>query len=447
MSEQLSHSDLIYLFVDGEASTAERAKLYEAMAHDPVLQREFEDAMRMKAAVDREVTAALPPTSLTESLFMRAGVTLPVAASTAVAPAIPAIMNSGWFTVAKSFVLPALALMGAATYGVVKYVQSNEAPLSEPPAIVRSVEQSPASRQLLTQQAPQPVELPQATIAEQKQDLSISQNIPSSANSSLSHTATNGKATAHGSANGSDIVKNTEHTTTLHNTAIATPVDKRHNNSTTEILKSTEVKLPVVSIPMASVKSEDSKTADIRGGESANRSERSLTAMTDNFDYRPKNYISVGIEHQQSLGYFQSRTGGAPAPEFMKLIDKAVVGEFHMTDEWAAIGSIGDQSFSFFTRNDDGGFNSNTNMVWGGVGVHYTPRWLGEDVRPSFRTILGSSFAGNGFAKLGGGLQVYLSSSVTANLSAEVTEYMYSSNSKMLGTGKWNGIIGLSYNF
>ncbi len=191
MNNSLSHSDLIYLFVDGEATPAERTKLYEALSNNPELQTEFEDAMRLKAAVEKEVQNAVPPIALTEELFLRAGIAIPLAATSAVAPAIPAISNiSTWLPMLKAFVIPALAVTGIVTVGVIKLTENKNVATPQQ-AIIRTVEQVPQHQLTLTDQAT-PVEMPNATLrqAEATKQASIKDIAPSAKNNSSASSNT-----------------------------------------------------------------------------------------------------------------------------------------------------------------------------------------------------------------------------------------------------------------
>ncbi len=67
-------SELIYLFVDGEADDLQKAQLFGALANDSDLQAELADAIRINAAVRDESVNAAPPAAVTASLFEKAGI-------------------------------------------------------------------------------------------------------------------------------------------------------------------------------------------------------------------------------------------------------------------------------------------------------------------------------------------------------------------------------------
>lgn len=73
-----SASELIYLFVDGEANDVQRSTLFAALANDADLQTEFSDVLRIRTAAESERGYAVPPAQTTAGLFERAGFAAPV---------------------------------------------------------------------------------------------------------------------------------------------------------------------------------------------------------------------------------------------------------------------------------------------------------------------------------------------------------------------------------
>lgn len=67
----LTPSDLIILFVDGEASDLERTLLFNALVGNAELQAELADVIRINSAAAGEMFETLPPASVTRALFRR----------------------------------------------------------------------------------------------------------------------------------------------------------------------------------------------------------------------------------------------------------------------------------------------------------------------------------------------------------------------------------------
>lgn len=75
MNEQMNFtpSELIYLFLDGEADNVQRTVLFTAMAADSGLQEEFHDAMQIRTVAQKQAQMVVPPAVLTRQLFAKAG--------------------------------------------------------------------------------------------------------------------------------------------------------------------------------------------------------------------------------------------------------------------------------------------------------------------------------------------------------------------------------------
>lgn len=66
-------SELIYLFVDGEADDVQKSMLFSTLANDAGLQAEFSDALRINSAVRDAGQDEGPPKHVTAALFRKAG--------------------------------------------------------------------------------------------------------------------------------------------------------------------------------------------------------------------------------------------------------------------------------------------------------------------------------------------------------------------------------------
>lgn len=66
-------SELIYLFVDGEADDVQQSLLFSALANDAGLQAEFSDALRINGAIKEAGLEEHPPQHVTAALFEKAG--------------------------------------------------------------------------------------------------------------------------------------------------------------------------------------------------------------------------------------------------------------------------------------------------------------------------------------------------------------------------------------
>ncbi|HET7152259.1 MAG TPA: hypothetical protein VFJ29_00705, partial [Candidatus Kapabacteria bacterium] len=118
MNEQnnFTPSELIYLFLDGEADNVQRTVLFTAMASDSNLQEEFHDATRIRAAAQKQALAIVPSALLTQQVFAKAG--FGTAASVKTAGFVSSSGGAGTIATLigsfKGVVAPLLAAAGAA---------------------------------------------------------------------------------------------------------------------------------------------------------------------------------------------------------------------------------------------------------------------------------------------------------------------------------------------
>ena len=111
-------NELIYLLLDGEASPVQRDQVFQALAHDPDLQHEFDSALKLNNAFEQELKSSKPSAALMGSLFQKAGMTtLGIGGGAVVSTAL----KTGWIAgLSKIFVPVAAALLGSAvTYSIV----------------------------------------------------------------------------------------------------------------------------------------------------------------------------------------------------------------------------------------------------------------------------------------------------------------------------------------
>jgi hypothetical protein len=115
--------DLIYLFVDGETDSVQEEMLFKAMATKPELQKELQDAIRIRSTLEMDCSALSVPPDTTTALFQKAGFSVPGAASTgtAIGTNIATKGAIAWksagtavMSVLKTTLLPALFVLGGA---------------------------------------------------------------------------------------------------------------------------------------------------------------------------------------------------------------------------------------------------------------------------------------------------------------------------------------------
>lgn len=71
----MNTSDLIYLFIDGEATEFERQLLFDNLSNNNELQLEFQDALKINKNLTTNESKVIPSALLTDAIFSQAGLT------------------------------------------------------------------------------------------------------------------------------------------------------------------------------------------------------------------------------------------------------------------------------------------------------------------------------------------------------------------------------------
>jgi hypothetical protein len=104
----MNTSDLIYLFIDGEATEIERQILFEKLANNNELQLEFQDALKINQNIASNENKLAPTAFLTNSIFSQAGLTQVLTTSAVVTTG--ASVSSSLFNESLAFLNTKLAV-------------------------------------------------------------------------------------------------------------------------------------------------------------------------------------------------------------------------------------------------------------------------------------------------------------------------------------------------
>ena len=137
MSTTNAYSDLIHLFIDGEATETERNTLFGALKDSPELQEEFHSAMELKKAFAADIMQLQPPSYLQSQIAERAGLIVAASASVATAPAVvnslstsisSALTTAAPIAVSKGLIALAIGTSVGilSTIGIIKLTSSPE---------------------------------------------------------------------------------------------------------------------------------------------------------------------------------------------------------------------------------------------------------------------------------------------------------------------------------
>lgn len=122
-----SVSDLIYLFIDGEADLSQQQTLFASLASDSELQTEFQQALDINHGFAADKATLYPPAELTKSVFLSAGfnppsIPSPVGAESA-ATSIIAQKTIGFVSFFQKYAAQLLTAVGSSlvTAGVIQF--------------------------------------------------------------------------------------------------------------------------------------------------------------------------------------------------------------------------------------------------------------------------------------------------------------------------------------
>lgn len=145
-----SASDLIHIYLDGEATSLQQSMLFGRLAGSSELQAEFTEALQIRDAIEHERIHTVVPASVTQSLFEKAGFTMPgpeviATAGRAAGPFRGFLGRLG---------VPVLSAIGSALLTILLFTQSNQQQYDELNATLRQVRAERAADSLRLLQAP-----------------------------------------------------------------------------------------------------------------------------------------------------------------------------------------------------------------------------------------------------------------------------------------------------
>lgn len=414
-----AYSDLIHLFIDGEATETERKTLFGALSDSPELQEEFSSAMELKKAFAADIMQLQPPTYLQSQIAERAGIIVAASASAASAPVVVNSVSSALSAAApvatavasKGLILLAIgtSIGILSTVGVMK-LTSNDAANINPPAVSQSV-----TRQMQT--APQPVQ-PVIT--------------PAPAEIAKSPVRNNGRNISNERSAGTNQISKNENTASI-------PVENKvqdivKDNSSNDqvpaqpVLAAEDILMPItateVHAPAAKTIGDNGRNRDL------------LNSMA--------NSESAGISrfsmHVTGISTLQLNQGRNNITSPLRNnIAGGVKYDLDPTDAVAL--EAGQETFPIFLANSKGGYDEHRFITWAGASWTYSAIWLELfTVHPEIRVLAAGSTAGP-LAKFSGGLVLPISSRISLSSDIEETVLLVNVNGA-LAAGSKLGLTG-----
>ncbi len=121
---QDSMSELVYLFVDGETTSAQEEILFNNLAGNPDLQQELQEAILIRSTLEQDCSALAVPPETTAAIFHKAGFALPGASA---GLSIGTIFGST-VELLRSIALPIAFSIGGAAIATVYFLSQSQNP-------------------------------------------------------------------------------------------------------------------------------------------------------------------------------------------------------------------------------------------------------------------------------------------------------------------------------
>lgn len=397
MEQQLTDNELIYLLLDGEATSTERGRLFDAMSKDHDLQDEFERALKMKNAFEHEVRDTKPAPFLTGALFTKLGLTtVGLGGGAAIGTGISTAAKTGWFALASKIVIPiTAALLGsAATYFAVTTGNSSNNTTHGQPIAEQTLRSAPGT----------------------------SSPVLSDIASTELSTATNTNT----SAGMRTIVKTVYlaspvvHDTIVIEKQVFVPQNTNNNSNNEVAIK--EVATPSAT-PTNENKVEQLPIKNINDREQRTLSDISETKTTDGSD------IFVGVRGMTMLTLFPSREIESSEKDLINNISVNV--RYNLTNNHSFGVEGGQETFPINVVGSDGTIEKKTSLLWGGMFYRFTTDpFVSIGGLQLFGQILGGATVSGPMGKLTTGMVWQPDSRVELMLGVEgmMQSYRYNGN-------------------
>ena len=448
MSTTNAYSDLIHLFIDGEATETERNTLFGALKDSPELQEEFASAMELKKAFAADIMQLQPPSYLQSQIAERAGLIVAASASVATAPVVVNSLSTS-ISSALSTVAPiattavskgiiALAIgtsLGIlSTIGVIK-LTSNDSPKVITPAVSQNV-----SRPMVT--APSLI-LPNTPMIQSAPEGTYRSNRTNTTTNTHRSVAplvplTIAKATLNEKSNG--ISKEVKDNSAVNKTpeVIANNSQVKNNSQVSENAnKSLDI--------LAAITPIEARTPVFK-------------AIGDNrSDRRPLNEEDMIDLGTTGTGRLSLRFTGIAASKLFQGSSNTtlpiwnnigIAGKYDFASVFAGAVEIGQETFPIYLANGKGGFDNYQSMKWIGVSGTVTGIYVNwpMDIHPEVRLLGGISNVGP-IAKISGGIILPVTARISFSTDVEETMLFIQSNGAYL-TGNKLALTGaLTFHF
>ncbi len=449
-----AYSDLIHLFIDGEATETERNTLFGALKDSPELQEEFASAMELKKAFAADIMQLQPPSYLQSQIAERAGLIVAASASVATAPVVVNSISSGISsvlttaapiaTIAVSKGLIALAIGTSvgilSTIGVIKLTSNDAAKNTTPSAaqaITRQMAPTHTPGNLLEAASPAQLEIAKGT---------FKNNVSTISDQSFAVNKIPGNANAIRSERKYQNIREDISTSS-------------HSSNTPSIIQEKTLKIEDKSVNTSTVIENTNKPSDLLSAITPVNINTPLLKSIGGNNVPRELFNPEGVEDigTSGIGKFSARLTGIAA-------SKLYQGEIHTTlpiwnniagavkydagSAFALGAEIGQETFPIYLANGSGGYRNYQSITWYGISGTVTGIYvdLPLNAHPEVRMLGALSNAGP-IAKISAGLIVPVTPRLSFSIDGEETLLFIQSNGANI-TGNKLALTGsLTFHF
>ncbi len=458
---QFTASELIHLFVDGEAEPTQQALLFSLLATDTGLQEQFRAAVFMQQTLEQVRASAVPPAHYTTELFSRAGFTsatgtaavapsfwsgIPPAAKSIILSLCSAAMGAG---LAILLMLPSLqditgqtsSTASVALPDTTRYQQGLSSGHSqahvpgpgpvEQNAAVGGTDRTEARYRSTSDRDGAPATELQTT---RQQTLATSEEVRSQQSSTLADNATSNRyrnSTLNGTRNSTQ-------------SASLTPTEPATSNPATESLEntpeqqeenSTRDMQPITAVSLTSLGQQQVGTLG--------RNKPQLIELSDIPPAEEIPGVVVYLKNTQALSWYPMRDIPASTMDENLMFG----GLYYLSAEHAVGAEVGRELLPLYSFVGDLQIRNST-LLWGGAIYQYQPSALmiGNTMEPFVRLGLGGTGAGP-MGKLMLGMRLQTSNVLSASIGLEGTTLVYRRHTTIETTGKLGFTVSIEAGF
>jgi len=428
-----SYTDLIHLFIDGEATEVERNTLFNALKDSPELQDEFHSAMELKKAFATDIMNLQPPSYLESQIAERAGILVAASAAAANAPVVVnavsnALTNSaplatGILSKGVITMIVGTSVGILSTIGIIKLTSNNNSEKIAPVAqqtITRQAEPiQTAPQSFATADQLSPMNIAPATIAEKHATPGQVKSEKVNQDMNIDQVGITDRYGFPAEVNTTQIPNNSQ--------AIA----EKQDNS------------PIVENAIAMVSSTTPLMPKLNaiGGESM----RGIRQSEDMVDMSPS---GIGRFSARLTGIMSSKLYQGQSNISTPIWNNIGAGVKYDLDASNAIGiEAGQEKFPLYLSNGRGGYDDHNSITWYGVSWTYSAVYLEVlGIHPELRILAAASNAGP-IGKLSLGAVMPLTPRISFSVDGEETALPISSNGAYLIGNKLALTAALTFHF